>query len=286
MPRLPRFDPVERLGLRQEQLPRHVAIIMDGNGRWAERRRRARIWGHRAGVGSVRAVAVECARLGVERLTLYAFSQENWKRPRREVQILWKLLRSFLVKERNEIMDNDIRFTAIGRLEGLPDFVARELEETRARSADNPGMVLSLALNYGGRAEIVDAARALAEEARAGTLDPADIDEAALSARLHDPSAPDPDLLVRTAGESRVSNFLLWQISYAEFHVTPVCWPEFREPHLHEALRDFAGRQRKFGALPEESAGGEGAMPPPAGGAKPVAGGRPAGEPAAGARSG
>ncbi len=256
MPRLPRFDPAERVGLPADRLPRHVAIIMDGNGRWAESRRRARIWGHRAGVASVRAVAIECARLGIGRLTLYAFSQENWKRPRREVEILWKLLRSFLVKERTEILDNDIRFEAVGRLDGLPPFVRRELDETCRISADGPGMVLCLALNYGGRAEIVDAARALAEEARSGALDPATIDEAAFAARLYAPGAPDPDLLVRTAGESRVSNFLLWQISYSEFHVSPVCWPEFREPHLHDALRDYARRHRKFGALPAETPAG------------------------------
>jgi undecaprenyl diphosphate synthase len=241
---------MERLGVPADRLPRHLAIIMDGNGRWAQRRRRARIWGHRAGVSSVRATAIECARLGIERLTLYAFSQENWKRPRREVDILWKLLRRFLVKERDEIMENDIRFTAIGRMEGLPDLVRRELDETGARSRGNRGMVLCLALNYGGRAEIVDAARALAARVRRGEIRPEDIDERALARHLYAPDAPDPDLLVRTAGEMRVSNFLLWQISYAEFHVTPVCWPEFREGHLHEALREYAGRDRRYGALP------------------------------------
>jgi undecaprenyl diphosphate synthase len=250
VPKLPHFDPMERLGVPRDRLPRHIAIIMDGNGRWAQRRRRARIWGHRAGVASVRATAIEAARLGVERLTLYAFSQENWKRPRREVDILWKLLRQFLVRERDEIMENDIRFTAIGRMDGLPEFVLRELEETARISRGNPGMTLCLALNYGGRAEIVDAARALAERVRKGELAPGDIDEAALASHLYAPKAADPDLLVRTAGEMRVSNFLLWQISYAEFHVTPACWPEFREEHLHEAIRDYAGRDRRFGALP------------------------------------
>ena len=255
MARLPPFDPVERLGVPREALPRHIAIIMDGNGRWAARRHRARIWGHRAGVASVRAVSIECARLGVERLTLYAFSQENWKRPPREVEILWKLLRSFLVRERREIMDNDIRFAAVGRLDGLPAFVRRELDETVRQSARNRGLVLCLALNYGGRTEIVDAARALAEKVRRGEMAPADIDEATLARHLYAPGAPDPDLLVRTAGEMRVSNFLLWQISYAEFHVTPACWPDFREADLHAALRDFAGRERKFGALPAGTPG-------------------------------
>ncbi len=256
MPRLPSFDPMERLGVPRERLPRHVAIIMDGNGRWAERRRRVRIWGHRAGVESVRVAAVECARLGIERLTLYAFSQENWKRPRREVDILWRLLRRFLVRERDEIMDNDIRFAAIGRLDGLPGFVRRELEETAERSASNRGMVLCLALNYGGRAEIADAARAVAELVRRGEAAPADVDEEMIARHLYAPDAPDPDLLIRTAGEMRVSNFLLWQISYAEFHVTPVCWPDFREEQLHAALRDYAGRSRKFGALPAEASPG------------------------------
>jgi undecaprenyl diphosphate synthase len=250
MPRLPRHDPRQRLGVDPERMPRHVAVIMDGNGRWAQRKGRARIWGHRAGVASVRAVAMECARLGVERLTLYAFSQENWKRPPREVGLLWKLLRQFLVRERREILDNDIRFDAVGRLDGLPPFVRRELDETMRLSARQTGMTLCLALNYGGRAEIVDAARAIAEKVRRGELDPARLDEAAFARHLYAPRAPDPDLLIRTAGESRVSNFLLWQISYAEFFVTPVCWPEFREAHLHEALRDYARRDRRFGALP------------------------------------
>jgi undecaprenyl diphosphate synthase len=256
MPRLPRFDPRQRLGVDPERLPRHVAVIMDGNGRWAQRRGRARIWGHRAGVASVRAVATECARLGIERLTLYAFSQENWKRPPREVALLWKLLRQFLVRERDEILANEMRFEAVGRLDGLPDFVRRELDETTRLSARQPGMVLCLALNYGGRAEIVDAARALAEKARRGELDPAKIDEAVFARHLYAPRAPDPDLLVRTAGEIRVSNFLLWQISYAEFHVTPLCWPEFRESALHEALRDYARRDRRFGALPAAAPSG------------------------------
>ena len=256
MPRLPSFDPEIRLGVPRARLPRHVAIIMDGNGRWAERRGRARIWGHRAGVSSVRAAAIECARLGIERLTLYAFSQENWKRPRREVDILWKLLRRFLVRERDEIMGNDIRFAAVGRLDGLPGFVRREIDEVVRLSARNRGMVLCLALNYGGRAEIADAARAIADRVRRGEVRPEDVDEALVARHLYAPGAPDPDLLVRTAGEMRVSNFLLWQISYAEFHVTQACWPEFREEHLHAALRDYAGRSRKFGALPAETGAG------------------------------
>src|SRR5688572_3014104 len=181
---------MQRLGVPRDRLPRHIAIIMDGNGRWAQRRRRARIWGHRAGVASVRATSIECARLGVERLTLYAFSQDNWKRPPREVDILWKLLRQFLVRERDEIMENDIRFQAVGRLEGLPGFVRRELEETARLSARNRGMILCLALNYGGRAEIVDAVRAVAEKVRRGEVAPADIDESLIARHLYAPGAP------------------------------------------------------------------------------------------------
>jgi len=234
----------------RERLPAHVAIIMDGNGRWAQRRGHMRVWGHRAGVRAVRATTIECARLGLQRLTLYAFSQENWKRPGREVAILWKLLRQFLVRERREIMDNDIRFASIGRLDGLPDFVRRELDETIRMSARNRGLTLCLALNYGGRQEIVDAARALAARAARGEIRPEEIDERAFASALYAPEAPDPDLLVRTAGESRVSNFLLWEISYAEIYVTPVCWPDFGEAELHAALKEYAGRERKFGALP------------------------------------
>ena len=166
------------------------------------------------------------------------------------MDVLWRLLRQFLVRERDEIMANDIRFTGIGRIEGLPDSVRRELDGTAALSEGNRGMVLCLALNYGGRTEIVDAARALAARVQRGEIAPGDIDEAALARHLYAPGAPDPDLLIRTAGEMRVSNFLLWEISYAEFHVTPVCWPDFREAHLHAAIRDYAGRDRRFGALP------------------------------------
>ena len=250
MPKLPPFDPMQRLGVPRDRLPRHIAIIMDGNGRWAREHGLQRILGHESGAETVREITRECSRLGVERLTLYAFSQENWKRPRREVDILWKLLRQFLVRERDEIMDNDIRFEASGRREGLPDFVRREIDDVGRRSAANAGMTLCLALNYGGRAEIADACRALAEEVVRGEIRPGAIDEEAVARRLYAPAAPDPDLLVRTAGEMRVSNFLLWQISYSEFHVTPACWPEFRESHLHEALRAYAGRDRRFGALP------------------------------------
>jgi undecaprenyl diphosphate synthase len=237
-------------------LPRHVAIIMDGNGRWAEARDLPRTRGHAEGVESVRAITRACARRKIQQLTLYAFSEENWKRPRREVGLLMRLLRRFLVRERREIMDNDIRLTAIGRLERLPDEVRKELEKTREMSKNNRGMTLNLALSYGGRQEIVDAMRAIAHKAEEGSIAPAAVDEALVAAHLYQPAMPPLDLLIRTAGELRVSNFLLWQLSYAELYVTPVCWPEFREEELEEAFREYARRVRKFGGLVPETTGG------------------------------
>jgi len=222
---------------------------MDGNGRWARRRGFRRVRGHQQGSNTVRDITTECSRLGIDRLTLYAFSSENWKRPKREIDYLMNLLREFLVDEREEIMANDIVFRAVGRLDMLPEAVRAELSETIALSTGNGGLVLTLALSYGGRAEIADAARRIAEEAAAGTLDPAAVDETAVAARLYDPDLTDPDLLIRTAGEMRVSNFLLWQIAYSEFWVTPKFWPEFDKDILHEAIRAYAGRERRFGAL-------------------------------------
>jgi undecaprenyl diphosphate synthase len=230
-------------------LPRHVALIMDGNGRWAEARNLARVRGHRAGVESVRAITRHAARLGLRQLTLFAFSTENWKRPRAEVSTLMRLLRRYLVEERGELMENDIRLTAIGRLTGLPTRVQDALEETRRLTQGNRGMTLCLALNYGGQTEIADAARALAADAVAGRVAPEAIDEAALAARLYQPAMPQLDLLVRTAGEQRVSNFLLWQLSYAEIVVSEVCWPEFREEELEAALAEYGRRVRRFGGL-------------------------------------
>ncbi|MHC4470034.1 MAG: isoprenyl transferase [Planctomycetota bacterium] len=237
------------LGLPREKLPRHVAIIMDGNGRWARERGRRRVLGHRAGSKTVRTVTTECARLGIERLTLYAFSSENWKRPKREIDYLMKLLREYLIKERKEIMDNDIRFRSIGRISDLPTEVRAELDETIRMSRENTGLILTLALSYGGRGEIADAARRIAEEAKGGELDPADVDESALSARMYDPEMPDPDLLIRTGGEMRVSNYLLWQIAYSELYVTRSYWPDFGVASLHEALREYARRERRYGGL-------------------------------------
>ncbi|HEX5135467.1 MAG TPA: isoprenyl transferase [Planctomycetota bacterium] len=239
-----------------DALPRHVAIIMDGNGRWAAARGLSRTRGHAAGVESVRAVTRTCARKGLAQLTLYAFSEENWKRPKREVALLMRLLRRFLVRERKEIMDNDIRLTAIGRLHRLPADVRRELEKTRELSAGNGGMVLNLALSYGGRQEILDAVRAIGHRVRSGELDPDEITEETITAHLYQPDMPPPDLLIRTAGEMRFSNFLLWQVSYTELHVTQSCWPEFREEHLDEAFESYARRVRKFGGLVPGTASG------------------------------
>ncbi len=235
--------------------PQHVAIIMDGNGRWAKSRGLRRTRGHAEGVESVRTITRAGARRKLGQLTLYAFSEENWKRPRHEVGLLMRLLRRFLIGERAEIMDNNIRLTAVGRLHRLPADVRRELDKTRELSADNTGMVLNLALSYGGRQEIVDALRAIARRVVAGELTPDDITEGAVTAHLYQPDMPPPDLLIRTAGEMRVSNFLLWQISYTELHVAPECWPEFREEHLDRAFAAYRQRVRKFGGLAGKTTG-------------------------------
>ena len=229
--------------------PEHIAIIMDGNGRWAEERGLRRVFGHRAGIDSVREVTTECARMGVQSLTLYAFSVENWKRPRAEVRYLMRLLRHFLVEERATLMENEVRLHCIGRLADLPQEVLTELRRTEQLTRGNPGMVLRLALSYGSRTEIADGVRALVTDVLQGEIDPGSIDDETLRQYLYDPETPDPDLLIRTAGEQRLSNFLLWQASYAEIHVSEVCWPEFRKSALLAALRDYAGRVRKFGGL-------------------------------------
>ena len=234
--------------------PAHIAIIMDGNGRWAEARGLQRILGHREGIASVREVTTECARMGVESLTLYAFSAENWKRPALEVRTLMQLLRLFLSKERATLMDNDVRLSAIGRLDELPRAALSALRRTEELTRTNRGMLLRLALSYGSRSEVADALKKVIEEARAGRLAAADVDEETLRQYLYDPATPDPDLVIRTAGEMRLSNFLLWQASYSELYVSPVCWPEFRKEQLHEALRAYASRKRKFGGLDSEDA--------------------------------
>jgi len=236
-------------GLEPHRLPEHVAIIMDGNGRWAKQRGLPRIEGHARGVSSVRATVEECCRLGIGQLTLYCLSSENWKRPQAELDFLMALLEQYLIQERTEILQQNIRFSTIGRRTGLPDRVLEEIDTNVRLSQDNTGMGLSLAINYGSRTELIDAVRDLARQVQAGTLAPEQIDEAVINSALYTAGLPDPDLLIRTAGEMRVSNFLLWQISYAELWVTDLCWPDFDRAVLHEALRAFAGRERRFGGL-------------------------------------
>jgi undecaprenyl diphosphate synthase len=236
-------------GLDPARLPAHIAIIMDGNGRWARRRGLPRIEGHRRGVHSVRATVEECCRLGVGQLTLYCLSTENLRRPQVELDFLMALLQKYLIEERAEIMEQNIRFTSIGRRTDLPANVLHELDENVRISRNNTGMVLCLAINYGGRTELIDAVRSLAQQVRAGNLEPEQIDETLISNALYTAGMPDPDLLIRTAGEMRVSNFLLWQISYSELWVTEDCWPDFDKGTLHRALHDFAARERRFGGL-------------------------------------
>jgi undecaprenyl diphosphate synthase len=237
------------IGLTFEQLPRHAAIIMDGNGRWAQQRGLPRVFGHRKGIQSVRAVTEECRRLGLDQLTLYCLSVENWKRPAREIRFLMRLLRHFLIVERDELAAENIRLAIIGEREGLPAEVLDEMDRTVEMTRHNTGMTLALAINYGGRTEIAKAARRIAEKVAAGELTADQVDEVTFSRFLDTSGMPDPDLLIRTAGEMRVSNYLLWQISYAEMWVTELNWPDFREDHLAEAFRAYAGRKRKFGGL-------------------------------------
>lgn len=230
-------------------VPRSVAVIMDGNGRWARQRGFERIKGHEKGVDAVRTTVTECARLGVEALILYAFSEENWSRPQREINLLMRLLERFLVDERPTLMQNRVRLLHAGRKHKLGAAARQKLDDTMAMTAGNDGMKLVLALSYGGRQELVDATRAIAAEVAAGRLEPEAIDEACIESHLYQPGLPDPDLLIRTAGEQRLSNFLLWQISYAEIHTAEVCWPDFTAEHLHQAFAEYARRTRKFGKV-------------------------------------
>ena len=233
-----------------DRLPAHIAIIMDGNGRWARRRGLPRAAGHKAGVEPVRTAVETSSRIGIQALTLYAFSVENWKRPRAEVDYLWRLLRVYLRRELPEIMRNGIRFTCMGRLDGLPLQVRQELENAIDATAHNTGMRLNVAINYSGRAELVQAVNAIVEEARIkGRLRDLHIDEEAIASRLYTAGVPDPDLLIRTSGEMRISNFLLWQIAYAELYVTDTLWPDFRRADLLHAILDYQKRDRRFGGL-------------------------------------
>ncbi len=235
--------------LSRERWPRHIAIIMDGNGRWAQQRDLPRVEGHRAGVSSVRKITEECARLDIEQLTLYCLSSENWKRPQQEIDFLMHLLEQYMIEERSTIMENDVRVRMIGRRTDIPESVLKELDQTVERSSSNHGMWLNLAINYGARAELVDAMQAIGKEIAEKSLAVNEIEEQTISDHLYTAGLADPDLLIRTAGEMRISNFLLWQISYSELWITEKCWPEFDEETLHQAILDFAGRNRKFGGL-------------------------------------
>lgn len=251
MPTKPRYTSEEMIsfGLDPTKLPKHVAIIMDGNGRWAGQRDEMRTAGHRQGAGSVRLVVEESCRLGLEQLTLYCLSSENWKRPQTEIDFLMALLKEFLINEREEILDQDIRFCTIGRREPLPADVLHEIDTSIVLSENNQGMRLCLAINYGSRVEILDAVQKLACQVKRGELQPADIDETRLSAALYTGGQSDPDLLIRTAGEMRISNFLLWQISYSEIYVTETYWPDFDRLALFHALRSYGRRERRYGGL-------------------------------------
>ena len=233
----------------QGNVPRHVAIIMDGNGRWAQARGVPRLMGHRAGRESVREVVKGCVALGVEVLTLYTFSTENWKRPRREVAALMGILRQTLRAERRELRANDVRLRVIGRLEDLPPEVRSAIRETEAELAGCRGMLLNLALSYSGRAELVDAVRRLVEERASVAVPPARVDEELVASYLYTAGLPDPDLLIRTSGEMRLSNFMLWQLAYTELWITETLWPDFRRRHLYQAVADFQGRERRFGRV-------------------------------------
>ena len=237
--------------VKKKRLPNHIAIIMDGNGRWAKRRGFLRVKGHEEGVNSVREITTECAKKHIGQLTLYAFSNENWKRSKTEVNFLMRMLKKFLTAERPTIRDNDIILKTIGRTEALPEDVQKELFISKEESKNNTGMILCLALNYGGRTEIVDAAKGLARDVKKGAVKLKGIDEDVFKSYMYTSDMTDPDLLIRTGGEMRVSNFLLWEVSYAELWFTSVYWPEFRKKHLEDALSDYAKRERRYGGLIE-----------------------------------
>ena len=235
-----------------QYLPEHVAIIMDGNGRWAEKKAMNRVSGHEKGAESVRDIVRTSRELGIPYLTLYAFSEENWQRPKYEVQALMKLLRRFLKSEFNEMMENGIRFHTIGRTNKLPENVQRAIKETIEKTSQNRNMVLTLALSYGGRQEISDAFQKIARKIQSGHVRPDEVTEQFISDTLYTAGMPDPDLLIRTSGENRVSNFLLWQIAYTEIYITPTLWPDFRKEEYFAAIEDFQKRERRFGATGEQ----------------------------------
>lgn len=243
-------DRARAFGVDPERIPQHIAVIMDGNGRWAERRGWPRLMGHERGYQTVDRIVTFAAELGVRAMTLYTFSAENWRRPESEIEGIMRLIAQAAREQLMKLLENGVQLRLAGRIHELPDFVREPLLEDVLSTRDNTGLVLTLAINYGGRAELVDAARALAEQVRAGTLDPAQIGEDTLAACLYQPDLPEPDLLIRTAGEMRISNFLLWQIAYAEIHVTQVLWPDFSEDDLLRAIADYQSRIRKFGGIP------------------------------------
>ena len=235
------------------KLPRHIAIIMDGNGRWAEKRRHNRVFGHARGVERAREITRECGEQKIEALTLYTFSTENWQRPAGEVNFLMKLLQRYLKNETQELIDNNLRFRAIGFLEMLPKNIQDELRRLEQATAKNTGMFLNIALSYGSRQELVMAAQTLAREVAAGKIRPEDIDEAKINGCLFTHESPEPDLLIRTGGDQRISNFLLWQSAYAELYFTDICWPDFTVENFRQALTAYGNRERRFGKVLESS---------------------------------
>ncbi|MEE9167988.1 MAG: isoprenyl transferase [Candidatus Neomarinimicrobiota bacterium] len=250
---------MNRQGLREQieangNLPRHIAIIMDGNGRWAKRRKLPRIAGHREGINSVREITRCCGELGIEYLTLYTFSMENWARPLAEVSALMRLLVETIRNEIDDLMENNVRLHVIGRLDELPGEPRKEMEEGVRRTAGNSGLNLVLALNYGGRSEILDAIRDFCRDFTLEKVRAEDLSENVFSRYLYTADIPDPDMIIRTSGEHRISNFLLWQLAYAEIYVTPVHWPAFRRTELHEAILDYQHRERRFGKVVDSTA--------------------------------
>ncbi len=241
------------LNVPQDRRPKHVAIIMDGNGRWAQRRGEPRVLGHQQGAITARQITEACATLNIDQLTLYCLSSENWKRPETELEFLMTLLSHYLIQERATLLERDIRLQIIGRRDRIPTEVQKEMDKTLEMTANNKGPCLCLAINYGARSEIVDAVRKIATEVAQGTLNPREIDELTISCNLYTAGMPDPDLMIRTAGEMRISNYLLWQLSYAELWVTEKLWPEFGVADFCQAIRDFSQRNRRFGGLNSES---------------------------------
>lgn len=252
---VPRIEELKSGIEARGKLPRHIAIIMDGNGRWAKARNLPRIAGHREGINSVREITRACGELGIDYLTLYTFSQENWARPVREVSALMNLLVETIRREIDELIGNNVRLRVIGRLEEMPSGPREELQEGIQRTSENTGLNLVLALNYGGRTEILDAIRELCRKVARGDLSPDKLSESMFSRHLYTAGMPDPDMVIRTSGEHRISNFLLWQLAYSELYITPVHWPAFRKEELYEAIQDYQLRERRFGRVSEQMRG-------------------------------